>query len=173
MMKRQLGTQLRHLIELLDGAVSTAYVDAGLDYRPRYTPVFRALMSTGSCTIGQIAESAGITQPAATQTVALMVKQGLVAVAADTEDARLRILHLTAKGSALTPHLQQCWNATSLAAASIDAELPLPLSEILASTIEMLTKKSFYTRINEARIQMLASEDAMATSSTLNDSPPI
>ena len=33
-MKQGLGTQLRHLIELLDGAVQQAYADAGLDYRP-------------------------------------------------------------------------------------------------------------------------------------------
>ena len=36
-MKQGLGTQLRHLIELLDGAVQQAYVDAGLNYRPRYS----------------------------------------------------------------------------------------------------------------------------------------
>ena len=37
-MKSTQGTQLRHLIELLDGAVGAAYEAAGLDYRPRYTP---------------------------------------------------------------------------------------------------------------------------------------
>ncbi len=44
---RTLGTLLRHLIELLDGAVEQTYRDAELDYRPRYTPVLRALIARG------------------------------------------------------------------------------------------------------------------------------
>src|SRR5688500_6503825 len=67
------GTQLRHLLELLDGAVSRAYDDAGLPYRPRYAPVMRALLAREPSPLGQIAESARITQPAATQTVALLI----------------------------------------------------------------------------------------------------
>ncbi|MCY7306720.1 MAG: hypothetical protein LH632_11335 [Rhodoferax sp.] len=55
-MKQGLGTQLRHLIELLDGDVAQAYADAGLDYRPRYTPVMRVLQQHGSAPIGRIAE---------------------------------------------------------------------------------------------------------------------
>ena len=74
-MKQGLGTQLRHLIELLDGAVEASYVEAGLNYRPRYTPVMRALAANEALTIGEIAAQAGITQPAATQTVAVMVKE--------------------------------------------------------------------------------------------------
>ena len=38
-MKQGLGTQLRYLIEVLDGDVAQTYADAGLDYRPRYTPL--------------------------------------------------------------------------------------------------------------------------------------
>jgi len=74
-MKQGLGTQLRHLIELLDGAVQQAYVDAGLDYRPRYTPVMRVLAQQQSATIGQLAELAGITQPAVTQQAITMLEQ--------------------------------------------------------------------------------------------------
>ena len=50
-MKQGLRTQLRHLIELLDGAVQQAYADAGLDYR--------------------------ITQPAVTQQAITMLEQRL------------------------------------------------------------------------------------------------
>ena len=45
---RTLGTLLRNLSETLDRAVEEAYRDAGLSYRPRYTPVFRALLSAGT-----------------------------------------------------------------------------------------------------------------------------
>jgi DNA-binding MarR family transcriptional regulator len=153
-MKQGLGTQLRHLIELLDGAVQQAYVDAGLNYRPRYTPVMRALVQQQSATIGQLAELAGITQPAATQTVALMKKEGLLLVAASGEDGRQRLVRLSPHGEALLPHLQACWQATRQAADSLDAELDFPLSECLAQAIAVLEKRSFGERIRSANKQV-------------------
>ncbi len=149
-MKQGLGTQLRHLIELLDGAVQQAYVDAGLAYRPRYTPVMRALALRGSATVGQLAEWAGITQPAATQTVALMKKEGLLLVAAGGEDGRQRVVRLSGQGEAMLPRLQACWQATGRAADSLDADLAFPLSACLAQAIAALERRSFGQRIGEA-----------------------
>jgi DNA-binding MarR family transcriptional regulator len=150
------GTQLRHLIELLDGAVSAAYEEAGLDYRPRYTPVMRALLAFEPTTIGSIAEAAGITQPAATQTVALMIKDGLVSSQPGPDDARQKMISLTAKGRELVPALQQCWQATAKASASFEADLPFSLSEVLDSAIAALAAKPFGARIREARTELAA-----------------
>ncbi|MBB3220785.1 MarR family winged helix-turn-helix transcriptional regulator [Pseudoduganella umbonata] len=150
-MKQGLGTQLRHLIELLDGAVAASYAEAGIDYRPRYTPVMRALAEGTPRTVGQIAAAAGITQPAATQTVALMLKEDLVATTAAPADARQKLVHLSERGRALLPRLQQCWAATSAAAASLDADLPYPLSTTLAQAIAALEQQSFGARIRAAR----------------------
>lgn len=141
---------MRHLIELLDGDVANAYEEAGLAYRPRYTPVMRALRQHGSATIGQLAEAAGITQPAATQTIALMKKEGLVAVAPG-EDGRRRVVALTKKGKALLPQLEACWAATARAAASLDADLAFPLSQCLADAIAALEARPFGARIRDAR----------------------
>jgi DNA-binding MarR family transcriptional regulator len=153
-MKQGLGTQLRHLIELLDGAVQQAYTDAGLDYRPRYTPMMRVLAQQQSATIGQLAELAGITQPAATQTVALMKKEGLLLVAASGEDGRQRVVRLSRQGEALLPRLQACWQATRRAADSLDAELEFPLSECLAQAIAVLEQRSFGDRIRDANMKV-------------------
>jgi DNA-binding MarR family transcriptional regulator len=149
--KQGLGTQLRHLIELLDGAVEASYVEAGLNYRPRYTPVMRALMAQEPLTIGEIATYAGITQPAATQTVALMIKEGWLTAAAEEQDGRRKMIRLSKAGRARMPHLQQCWQATAAAAASLDAQLPYPLSEALANAINALDEQSFGDRIRAAR----------------------
>lgn len=149
-MNQGLGTQLRHLIELLDGAVEASYVEAGLDYRPRYTPVMRALIAQEPLTIGQIASCAGITQPAATQTVALMMKQGLLMSAAGTSDGRQKLVRLSPDGRSMVPQLQRCWQATAAAAASLDAQLPCPLSEVLAAAIEALEGQGFGERIRVA-----------------------
>lgn len=155
-MKATHGTQLRHLIELLDGAVGAAYEEAGINYRPRYTPIMRALIRSEPATLGAIAEAAGITQPAATQTVALMVKDGLVTVEASRTDARQKMIKLSKQGRALIPALNRCWNATAIAAASLEADLPFSLSEVLDSAISALAAKSFGQRIAEAHAQLTA-----------------
>ncbi len=153
-MKPTHGTQLRHLIELLDGAVGAAYEAAGLNYRPRYTPVMRSLMAKEPATIGFIAEAAGITQPAATQTIALMIKDGIVSVEASPTDARQKMIRLTQLGRDLIPQLKMCWQATAIASASLEADLPYSLSEVLDSAIRALEEKSFGGRIRDARAQL-------------------
>ncbi len=152
-MKQGLGTQLRHLIDLLDGDVAQQYKDAGLDYRPRYTPIVRALTALGTASIGQIAEAAGITQPAATQTVNLMKKDGLVASVSGT-DGRQRLVTLSAQGMELLPALETCWAATKAAADGLDAQLSAPLSRILQEALVALEKQSFHARISEARLRL-------------------
>lgn len=153
-MRQGLGTQLRHLIELLDGAVAASYQAAGIDYRPRYTPVMRALAPGAPRTVGEIAQAAGITQPAATQTVALMLKEGLVETTASPTDARRKLVQLAPHGQALLPQLQRCWAATGAAAASLDADLAYPLSALLAQAIEVLDRQPFGERIRVARARL-------------------
>lgn len=149
-MKPGLGTQLRHLIELLDGDVAQAYADAGLDYRPRYTPVMRVLQEQRTAQIGRIAEACDITQPAVTQTVSLMKKKGLVDVSMGA-DGRQRLVSLTPHGQAVLVDVAACWSATTAAADQLDAELVVPLSSCLAEAIKALKSRSFGSRIREAR----------------------
>lgn len=149
-----LGTQLRHLIELLDGAVEEAYASAGLRYRPRYTPVMRALIACEPCTIGQIAEAAKITQPAATQTVALMIKEGLLDSEPGLVDGRQRLIRLSPRGRAMLPRLRECWKVTQMAGESLDASLPRPLAQSLGEAIAALEVESFSDRMAKARSQL-------------------
>jgi MarR family transcriptional regulator, organic hydroperoxide resistance regulator len=153
-MKPGLGTQLRHLIELLDGAVEAAYVSAGVETRPRYAPVFRALAEREPSTVGDIATAAGITQPAATQTIALMIKDGLVSTRVAPDDARQRLVRLTKKGRELFPKMQACWAATTLAAEGLDRDAPFSLSEALAGATAALQAEPFEQRIAKARAQL-------------------
>lgn len=149
-MQRGLGTQLRHLIELLDGAVAEEYSRESLNYRPRYTPVMRALMARSPLSVTEIAKTAGITQPAATQTIALMIREGLLVSEASLEDSRQKVIKMTRYGCDLLPRLQACWEAVTAAANSLDADLPFPLSQLLDLAIEALADEPFGTRIQAA-----------------------
>jgi DNA-binding MarR family transcriptional regulator len=144
-----LGTLLRHLIEKLDGAVEQSYAHAGLDYRPRYTPVVRALIDSGPASIRAISRSAGITHSAVSQTVAQMMERGLVRFESGG-DARERIVALTPAAKSMIPALQQRWQATNAAADMLETELSMPLSDLLREAIDALDRISFAQRINTA-----------------------
>lgn len=158
-MNRTLGTQLRHLIELLDGAVTRSYEKIGLNYRPRYTPIMTILIDRKSCTIGELATAAKITQPAATQTIALMLKDGIVRVDAGATDGRQKLISLTEQGLEMVPRLLECWSATALAAQSIEDELPHSFTHTLELAIQVLETKSFDARIEEAQVNQSASKN--------------
>lgn len=148
-----LGTQLRHLLELLDGGLDEIYDQDGLNYRPRYTPVMRALEHASSLTIKEIATSAGISHSAASQTISKMVREGLVEPSAG-RDGRERHIQITKQGREMFPRLQDRWAATQLAADELDSELPYPLSQVAADAISALIQRPFKTRI-EAHERLL------------------
>ncbi len=146
-----LGTQLRHVLDLMDGDVATVLTDLGVTgYRPRFSPVVRALVALGPVPIRDLATAISVTHSAASQTVAQMSARGLV-VLLPGEDARQRVVHLTAKARALLPTIEAEWAATASAAAEMDAELPFPLAEIVPAIADALTRRSFRQRITESQ----------------------
>ena len=144
--RRTLGTALRHLLELLDGDVHAVYREEGLDYRPRYTPLMRALAQSGPLTIKALAAAAGISHSAASQTVAKMRAAGLV-TDAQAADGRERTVRLSRRGSGLLPRLRERWTATNTAAEQLDRELSQRLSACVEEAIAALEAKPFKERI--------------------------
>jgi DNA-binding MarR family transcriptional regulator len=146
-MKDAVGAQLRHVLELLDGDVAAVGRDLGLaDYRPRYSPVVRALVEHGPLPIRGIADAVGVTHSAASQTVAQMSRANLVTLEPGA-DARQRIVQLTPKAHALLPMIETEWAATAAALRELDAELPMPLADLLLQVVDALERRPFRERI--------------------------
>ena len=141
---------MRNLIERLDTEVEAAYAAAALDWKPRFTPVLRAIRTSGPTSIKAIAGVAGVSHSAVSQTVSQMVRDGLVTLAPGA-DARERIVVLTPKVEAMIPALERQWAATNAAADQLDAELSVPLSRLLKEAIAALDRKPFGERIAAAR----------------------
>ena len=146
-----LGTLLRHLIEVLDGAVEESYKQSGLDYRPRYTPIIRALIKLGSTSMQSISVSAGITHSAVSQTVAQMLKKGLVSINPG-DDLRERIVALTPLAGSIIPELKRHWEATESATGALEKELPMPLSALIRETLTALDHLPFPERIRQSAL---------------------
>lgn len=106
-------------------------------------------MAAGPSSISAIAQAIGVTHSAASQTVAQMVKEGLL----DREpgaDARQRIIRLTSKAEGLLPALEREWAATTAAAVAHEAELSFPLSRLIDETLAALSRRPMRQRIAEA-----------------------
>lgn len=144
--RQTFGTQVRRLLELLDGDVVKFYEEAGLDYRPRYTPVMRLLLRKGPMTVGELAQSSGLTQPAVSQTLREMKKSGLIEDQA-TADKRVRRIALSPHGESLRASLEAQWAATNAAGETLNTGLSYPLSDLLAEAIESLEADPFADRI--------------------------
>ena len=145
-----LGTRLRVLLESMDADVGLALADLGLrDYRTRYSAVVRRLDSGGPATIGDIADTLGVSHSAASQTVAEMERRGLLALRAGS-DARRRQVTLTGKAKRLLPAINAEWEATDAASAALDAELPYPLSTLIDDLAAALERRRFRARIADA-----------------------
>ncbi|WP_326599850.1 MarR family winged helix-turn-helix transcriptional regulator [Streptomyces sp. NBC_01803] len=145
-----LGTRLRHLLDELEADVATLYPAVGLDdYRPRFTPVVRALVALGPSPIRDLARAISVTHSAASQTVGQMSRRGLVTLEVGA-DARQRVVHLTPRARALVPVLEAEWAAVEGAREELEAELPFALSELLTAVEAALRRRPFRDRVAES-----------------------
>jgi DNA-binding MarR family transcriptional regulator len=145
-----LGTLLRHLLDQMDGDIAAVLADLGTPgYRPRFSPVVRALVALGPVPIRDLARAIAVSHSAASQTVAQMAGRGFV-VLRQGEDARQRVVHLTPKTVSLLPAIEAEWAATASAAAEMDAELPFPLAGLVPAIAAALDRRSFRQRMTES-----------------------
>jgi DNA-binding MarR family transcriptional regulator len=164
-----LGTRLRHVLDVLDGGVAQVYADLGLpDYRPRFSPVVRALVALGPSSIRDLAGAIGVTHSAASQTVAQMAKSGLVSLEPGA-DARQRIVYLSDRTRSLLPVINAEWAATGTAATEMDEELPVPLGQMLTAILRAVERRPMRERIADAARALGAPELAALTVSAGSD----
>lgn len=143
-----LGTLLRALLDRLDPEVEAAYRAAGLDFRPRFTPVLRALVEQGPQRIKDISVASGLSHSAVSQTVAALQARNWVRLVSG-KDGRERIVHLTRASRARLPALREQWARTARAAASLDADLGHPLEDVLRQALHALETRSFGERMDD------------------------
>ncbi|WP_091106913.1 MarR family winged helix-turn-helix transcriptional regulator [Micromonospora citrea] len=148
--REAVGTLLRHVLDVLDGDVAAVYAERGLaDYRPRFSPPLRALVADGPLPIRDLARRVGVTHSAASQTVAQMARAGLVELTPGT-DARQRVVHLSDRARQLLPVIEAEWAATTAAMRELDAELPVPLADLLHEVLAAVRRRPMRQRIADA-----------------------
>ncbi len=145
-----LGELLRYVGELVDQGAEAQYHTLDLNYRARYTPVLRAI-SAGAETVTDITARTRLTQGAVSQTVGLMVADGIVARHA-LDDGRKSGIHLTIQGKELLKTLEPRWQRTFAAIEALEKEIGHPLLRVLEDAARALERQDFAARLRAAGV---------------------
>ena len=89
-----LGTRLRRIGERLQADTQRILDEMGVPIQASQFPLLAAIRRLGPISIGELAESVGITQPGATRGSALLVAAGYLKTEQATDDQRRRVLSL-------------------------------------------------------------------------------
>ena len=144
-----LGELLRYLAERVDQGADAHYRALNLDYRARYTPILRALRA-GAVTVTDITESTHLTQGAVSQTIGLMVTDGIIA-RESLADGRKSGLGLTQRGRELLTVLEPLWERTFAAIHVLEEEIGYPLLRVLEAAAAALERQDFAARLTAAK----------------------
>jgi DNA-binding MarR family transcriptional regulator len=138
---------LRLLLDAMDADLARLYDERGVTgVRTRFVMPLIRLGRAGAMTVRELADALDVTHSAMSQTVAAMRQEGLVRSKPGV-DARTRTVALTARARGLLPFLEAEWRATEQAVGELEAEIPYPLSRVVADIEAALTKRSFHDRV--------------------------
>jgi DNA-binding MarR family transcriptional regulator len=137
------------LLQAFDREIAALYEEAGITgMRTRFVGPLIRLGRRGSMTIRQLATAIEVTHSAMSQTVAEMRRAGLVE-AAENQDGRTRRVRLTDRARELLPFLEAEWRATEATVRQLDAEIPYPLTRVVADLQAAVTARPFRDRLRE------------------------
>lgn len=96
--------------------------------------------------IKALAEAAGLTHSALSQTAAQMTREGWL-VSGRAADGRQRAVMLSDQARAALPALTDQWRATKRAARSLDQDLGLELEAVLTAALRALDARGYRDRM--------------------------
>lgn len=97
-----LGTRFKRLGERMQAETTRFIEAAGMALPASWFPMLAALERAGRLTVGELAQSVGVSQPGVTRSVGRLVELGLVEVIAhESSDRRRRTVQLAAAGERL------------------------------------------------------------------------
>lgn len=105
-----LGSRLKRLSDKIMRDGSKIYQDNGIEFEPRWFPVFYTLSKQSPLGVTEIARNLGITHAAVSQVVRELLRKKLIVAVTDPLDGRRRLLSLSDKGKDLLPEIQEVWN---------------------------------------------------------------
>lgn len=146
-----LGSRLRRLAETITGDSTEVYKLQGLNFEPKWWPVFYVLYKDGACSVKEIAEKIGHSHPSVSQITKGMIKKGIVKAKKDESDGRITLLSLSKNGLDLIPDLEELYVDVRKAVDDLLQETYHDIWKALQDLEYALAQKDLLTRVKQAR----------------------
>ncbi len=143
-----LGTRMRRLIETISTGMERVYDEAGVNVRTGHFYALYAVAERGPLTINAIANLAGFSHSAVSQTIKKLVTGGLVETQA-TNDGRQKQIALTAHGSHMVDRMRPMWAAADGMIKDACTESDVDIIGAITGVEAALTRCSVYDRLQE------------------------
>lgn len=141
-----LGSRMKRLSERLSQEVGEIYRARGIDFAPRWFPIFRYIAESGTAAITDIAKAVGVTHPAVNQMANELLEQKLLSASLDSSDKRKRMLSLSPQGQKLYAELKSIWVAVHASLSDLLEETDSCLPNALLSFEKALEQRSLLAR---------------------------
>ena len=106
-----LGTRLRVLSEQMMATVKAFYDPYGLDFEPRWFPLFQLVHRQPGLHVAALAAEIGVSHTAIHALVKPLAQAGLIVLTPAPDDARARQARLTREGQVLFDRMRPAWAA--------------------------------------------------------------
>ncbi len=147
-----LGSRLKRIGERLQADTQLVLNELEVPLQSSQYPVLAALDRVGPLTVGELARSLGITQPAVTRTLSHLTDLALVESRQSEDDQRQRVVALTATGRRLVSRAKRdVWPRIDAAVADLCGGLSGPLLAQLDQLESSLSAASVHRRAQPPR----------------------
>lgn len=161
-----LGTRLKRLGERLQADTQRIIDDLGLPIQAAQFPFLAAIDRLGPITIGELAEAVGVSQPAATRTLALLADSGFVAITTAVDDQRRKLVALAPKGDQLVDAgKRKAWPAVESAVRDLCDRCSGSLLDQLAAVEDGLVQAPLIQRATKLQDRTKARRSSRGSSS--------
>jgi len=149
--KVALGSRLRLMTAIITDDAAKIYESYGMNFMPKWFPVFYTLMEDREITITEIASEIGHSQPSVSKIVQEMITAGLVEESLKSSDKRRNLVGLTTQGWEFSKELKLQLNDVEAAVDGLITESTHNLWAALEEWEFLLDQKSLFKRVNEEK----------------------
>ncbi|MBX2875586.1 MAG: helix-turn-helix domain-containing GNAT family N-acetyltransferase [Saprospiraceae bacterium] len=144
-----LGSRLRQLSDQITRTSAQTYAMQGMDFEPRWFPVFFVLSKQGPQSVSVLADIIGQSHASVSQIASQMRKKGLVEQQKSAQDGRQNVLKLSTAGEALIPSMEELCQHVEKGVVDLLAETDHNIWQAINDLERALAEEDLFSRIQK------------------------
>lgn len=150
-----IGSRLRRLSDRMMAEGVAIYRAAGVEFEPRWFPLYRFVLEAGPVSVGEAARALGVSHASISQKASAMKRQGVLEVLTDPSDERRRLLSVTPDGRSLATTLNSLWDDLESAVGEVADDLGVNILTALEGFERALDEENLAQRTSRHHKQRL------------------